>query len=773
MSRNRHHSDELFAWLLLAGVPSVLLLRTGNPLSLFAQLSRANSLIALLAWVVWAWCGLDLIASTLSQLKRRELLADAPRALDRMAARLAGLALVIASLLPGFGAVAGASPPSTAPSLHANTQQAVTVIQATASTYLVVPGDSLWSIAAAHYGDPLDWTLIARANLGRTMTDGRLFTDPSLIFAGWLLTLPDQAAPTSASLPPIAKQPDLLALHASAPRAQVAPSGSASTQSSRLHTPSTHHPQAHRWWLPATLSSSVLLLGLLARRRRSCNRVLPSDPLIDASSLLDELPVEPLITMVERAVLLAWRDGVLNEACLMSIGPEGARIESRSSQHWSAAPADLAVACEAPTASPGFVMPLREGEGRTELLVVPAGVTATIAGAQANAMVTDALALQRDYLWGMWNWIEGSEEAPDSDQVIIATQFDAPDSAASIVVVDAPDDADFSIDDSSSLEDPSLTTPGTLATLGSLGRELLDAPLQGVMISAPLARLDSAPPRTTRGPMVRLLVSEPRIDGLTGSLQSSRQRRVVELLAYLCLHRDEPPTADRLRTRVLGTTERDAAAKTLFNIASAARKALGDTSDGEPYLAAVTRDGRYVVAESLQCDLEIFFSLVGNATQHGLARLDELTQAFDLIEAEPLGATLNGYGWMSAEGIRSQLEIATERAASEAVSLALELGFANRASSVLAKAQVVATYSESLCMLAMEIAAAKRDPRALRSAFDALAAVCDQLEPGTSPNAYQEQHYRRLVARLREDQASLAAMEAAPRSTKPSAPAAL
>ena len=165
--------------------------------------------------------------------------------------------------------------------------------------------------------------------------------------------------------------------------------------------------------------------------------------------------------------------------------------------------------------------------------------------------------------------------------------------------------------------------------------------------------------------------------------------------------------------------------------------------------------------------------MVGNATQHGLARLDELTQAFDLIEAEPLGATLNGYGWMSAEGLRSQLEIATEHAASEAVSLALELGFANRASSVLAKAQVVATYSESLCMLAMEIAAAKRDPRALRSAFDALAAVCDQLEPGTSPNAYQEQHYRRLVARLREDQASLAAMEAAPRSTKPSAPAAL
>jgi DNA-binding SARP family transcriptional activator len=773
MSRNRHHSDELFAWLLLAGVPSVLLLRTGNPLSLFAQLSRANSLIALLAWVVWAWCGLDLIASTLRQLKRRELLADAPRALDRMAARLAGLALVIASLLPGFGAAAGAAPPSTAPSLHANTQQAVTVIQATASTYLVVPGDSLWSIAAAHYGDPLDWTLIARANLGRTMTDGRLFTDPSLIFAGWLLTLPDQAARTSASLPPIAKQPDLLALHASAPRAQVAPSGSASTQSSRLHTPSTHHPQAHRWWLPATLSSSMLLLGLLARRRRSGNRVLPSDPLIDASALLDELPLEPLISMVERAVLLAWRDGVLTQACVMSIGPEGARIETQASHHWSAAPADLAVACEAPTASPGFVMPLREGEGRSELLIVPAGVTATISGAQAEAMVAEALTLQRDYLWGMWNWIEGSEDAPDSDHVIISTRFDAPDSAACIVVVDGGDDADFAIDDSWSLDDPDWKSPSMPAILGPLGRDLLDAPAQGVVISASLARLDSVAPRTTCDPMLRLLVSEPRIDGLQGVLERSRQRRVVELLAYLCLHRDDPPTADRLRTRVLGTTERDAAAKTLFNIASAARKALGNTSEDEPYLAPVTRDGRYVVANSLQCDMERFFALVGTTTHHGHARLDELTQAFDLIEAEPLGATLSGYGWMSAEGIRSQLEIATERAASEAVSLALELGLANRASIILAKAQVVATYSESLCMLAMDIAAAQRDPRGLRSAFDALARVCDQLDPGTSPNADQEQHYRRLVARINDDQASLAAMEAAPRSTRPSAPAAL
>ena len=772
MSRTRYQSDEVFAWLLLAGVPFVLLLRTGNPLLLIEQLGRASSLIALLAWVVWAWCGLDLITSTASQVKRRELLHDSPRALDRMAARIAGLALVIASLLPGFGAMAGATPPASTHHGQRSTPATLVVAPVATATYLVMPGDSLWSIAQEHYGDPLDWTLIARANLGRTMSDGRLFTDPSLIFAGWQLFLPEPTSTSSASAPVITKQPDLRALHAIAPRAHFTPVSS-TTPHPTAHALSNNHRESDRWWLPATLSSSVLLLGLLARRRRNGNRVLASDSLIDSSSLLDELPVEPLITMAERAVLLAWRDGVLTKACVMSIGPDGARIERRESHHWSAAPTDLAKPCEAPTTSPGFVMPLFEAPGHSQLLIVPAGTKATVFGAQAASMVDDARTLQRDYLWGMWNWIEGSEDDPDSDQVIISTHIDAPDSAACIVVVDTPDDADFTIGDSWSLDEPLLGSPSTPATLGPLGHDLLDAPPHGVVITAPRVRLDVTSPRSNHDPILRLLVSEPRIDGLNGSLESSRQRRVVELLAYLCLHRDEPPTADRLRTRVLGTTERDAAAKTLFNIASAARKALGSDADGEPYLAPVTRDGRYCVAPSLRCDLDIFLSLVSNTSRQDIERLDELTQAFDLIEAEPLGATLSGYGWMSAEGIRSQLEIAVEHAASEAVELALALGLSSRASYVVAKAQLVAVYSESLCMLAMEIAAKNGNQRALRSAFDALAHVHDQLEPGTGPDANQEQLYRRLLARVKDNQANLAAMEAAPLSTKPSAPAAL
>ena len=62
---------------------------------------------------------------------------------------------------------------------------------ATAATYIVRPGDSLWSIAEAQLGDGDDWPAIAALNLGRTMPDGLTFVDPSRIYAGWTLQMPD------------------------------------------------------------------------------------------------------------------------------------------------------------------------------------------------------------------------------------------------------------------------------------------------------------------------------------------------------------------------------------------------------------------------------------------------------------------------------------------------------------------------------------------------------------------------------------------------------
>ena len=93
------------------------------------------------------------------------------------------------------------------------------------------------------------------------------------------------------------------------------------------------------------------------------------------------------------------------------------------------------------------------------------------------------------------------------------------------------------------------------------------------------------------GPVdVRLLTMTPRLDGLREPLPPNRARRAVELVAYLALHSPDVVTSDRLRTRVLGSTDADAASKTLFNVAHAARKALG--ADAEGASALPHRDSR-------------------------------------------------------------------------------------------------------------------------------------------------------------------------------------
>ena len=51
--------------------------------------------------------------------------------------------------------------------------------------HVVVPGESLWSIANDELGDPTRWPELFDDNLGRTFQDGRTFDDPALVRPGW------------------------------------------------------------------------------------------------------------------------------------------------------------------------------------------------------------------------------------------------------------------------------------------------------------------------------------------------------------------------------------------------------------------------------------------------------------------------------------------------------------------------------------------------------------------------------------------------------------
>ncbi|HBW20223.1 MAG TPA: hypothetical protein DEH11_15045, partial [Actinobacteria bacterium] len=61
----------------------------------------------------------------------------------------------------------------------------------------VRPGECLWDIAQTYLGDGDRYPEIVALNLGHQMGDGEVFTDPSVIWPGWVLQVP--AGPATAS----------------------------------------------------------------------------------------------------------------------------------------------------------------------------------------------------------------------------------------------------------------------------------------------------------------------------------------------------------------------------------------------------------------------------------------------------------------------------------------------------------------------------------------------------------------------------------------------
>lgn len=156
------------------------------------------------------------------------------------------------------------------------------------------------------------------------------------------------------------------------------------------------------------------------------------------------------------------------------------------------------------------------------------------------------------------------------------------------------------------------------------------------------------------GPRVELLRAEPRVAGLVEPFAATLRRRCVEMTAYLALHRHEPVTGERLRTRVLGHGDVDASSRTLANAASAVRRSLGVDARG-PRLQPVTSAGLYVT-HGLTSDVEEFGGLVARAHEVSPAAAAELaTRALRLVQGEPLASALRGFEWFLAEGHGARL----------------------------------------------------------------------------------------------------------------------
>jgi DNA-binding SARP family transcriptional activator len=283
---------------------------------------------------------------------------------------------------------------------------------------------------------------------------------------------------------------------------------------------------------------------------------------------------------------------------------------------------------------------------------------------------------------------------------------------------------------------------------------------------------------------VRMLTSVPRIEGLVAPLPPKRARRAVELVAYLALHHPDPVTSDRLRTRVLGSPDADAAAKTLFNTAGAARRSLGSDDSDRPLLPPASRAGQYRISSQVTIDVVRVETLTARAREEGdpETALALLRAALELVEGEPLAATLSGYAWWQAEGHEARFQRLVVGAACDAARLAIERGHVALALAMLERGRRVDPYSERLTRWAMRAAGAGGDRDQLRREWEQCRRRSEELEPGSEPTERTGRLYRDLSRQVLgpatpepgpAGQASLAAIDDAPRSTVPSAPAAL
>jgi LysM repeat protein/DNA-binding SARP family transcriptional activator len=850
--------------LVFGATPAVLLTVVGDPLGdgMGHQWNQGARLLlaalALVAWVAWAVCCTQLARAVVEQVRSGHVGAPAGAVLtDRVAARIAaGILSLLAFAAPltlsaGAGAAAqhgavgvetvtderDAAPTSPAPP-RATSTAAPTPASST-DIYVVRPGDSLWSIAAALLGDGDDWPAIAAVNLGRTMADGLQFVDPNTIHAGWVLQMPDQGAPVATAVRAAAQEP--------------APPAPSETALARRRLPVTSHDDVSRSEGPgaqpfqdealvlsqtgsrqgagpgrmdlpelAALGIGALACAALtrrARRVRLLRQVATEEPApefslspaaIDTGIQLARGAGRPALAAFEAAnyglaAALTGRSGgavTIRAVCVGAEGvdfwmaeagqpaPDGLTL-SPDGYVWHAAHGTLSsVRAERPLLP--VVLPVGEDDRGTWLVPLGPGCTLPLLGESASALWRAARPVQEAWSWA--DMVLVTEDAlVASGEVLLRSEGDEP-GADTPHILYFGDPAELSDAVAQRVSTVTLT-PGPAsdvtvlvdrggASIHPLGRtvrphlmghstsrlisELVEPPVpntgsgpgfgpsprEGARTAAPDVRWPSragtysaSHPVPDAGSVeVRLLTPTPRLEGLGTALPPNRERRAVELVAYLALHAGEEVTSDRLRTRVLGSSDADAASKTLFNIATAARRAMGPDATGSPLFPPGSRTGHYRVAEGVTTDVHraASLALAGSSTEDPDTAMGLLRAALDLVEGEPMANVLSGYTWWDAEGHGARIAAVLVNAASDLAALAIEAERFELAQWGLGQARLVDPYSEAVSRAAMQVAAAAGDADRLRREWGDCQRRMDELDPGSVPSARTERLYSEL-----------------------------
>jgi DNA-binding SARP family transcriptional activator len=792
------------ALLAFTAVPAVLVGVVGNPLTgglghAWRPLPRdALCFLVLAAWVAWVACCAQLLRAVVAHVRSGEVGArQGSSVLDRVAARIAFGVLALTSLgAPlSVAAGAGASAPvghgpgtSLTAAVPVGTLGAAAVpvgtlgaaVAVSGPTYAVQRGDTLWRIADEVLGDGGDWTSLAALNLGHDVGGGARFVDPDRLREGWRLRLPPDAG---------------------------RPSGAGDRDNARGTRPAPkgphREPDGH---LPELIALGLGSLACAALARRAASRrrmdtqftgeaVLPpvsSESVLDTATLLQRFRGVPALHSLEAAnclLGLSLQDRTcgppVRAICVSDSGvtfcfaaahpddpPAGfARVKDGAGWHVGHA------ALEGQDLSFPYVpvvLPIGDNAEGTWLVPLEPGDVLPILGEAAPALWRAARAAV-----GSWAWSEMILVTEDPEDAALRAETAAdpflarrvlfcgdpaslpPGLAARCAVVTM---------DPVGASDLTVLVDRWAATMHPMG-QVLRPHLQSVEAAEQIAELVAQPTEDDRAAAisvarqdwdgaegaeaalapgtveVRLLTMTPRLEGLQHDLPPNRARRAIELVAYLALHQPDVITSDRLRTRVLGSSDADAASKTLFNTAYAARRAMGVDEDGAPLFPAGTRHGLYQLSAQVTVDVQRAVALATEAkTQADPAvAIAFYRAALSLVEGEPLANALSGYAWWEAEGHGGRVAAVLVDAACVMASLATDAGRFDLARWGLDQARIVEPYSEALSRSAMQLAAAEGDADRLRLEWRECQRRIDALDPGASPSARTESLYGELA----------------------------
>jgi hypothetical protein len=466
----------------------------------------------------------------------------------------------------------------------------------------------------------------------------------------------------------------------------------------------------HRKRVESSPPASGLLVPLAAelrRRRRLSSRLIVEDEsVIDLeTNLLSAPPGSGLVLVgVARALAAAGR---LIDIAHVVVHAGGAYLADGS---WTFDPMAPQVDARC------LVVLLGDDAEGSHVAFVPRGATLSLTGIGAASVVEDSLRVAaalrtgRPVLAAPTTVLDVLARREDDEVVVcVGDARDVPATLAEhAVVVDFDAARSFAAVDGDATR---LSDGRSLRrdALPSVVRELLDGTWDRTADSRPRhAPADAAHEELndTGSVVVRLLTAVPRVDGLAEPFEPGRERRAVELVAYLALRAGSPVTGERLRVRVLGNASTDAAAKTLFNVASSLRRSLGEGPLGQR-LPPAGKLGRYVVASDVLCDVALLGARVEQARRCEVPeeKMAWLRAALELIESEPFAAVLDGYDWFLTEGHLARLQATCEDAACELAELAIERGLAPLARFALERAHLVDPHSERIAASAAAIEA--------------------------------------------------------------------